>query len=123
MPSAMTQITPKIVCLGSLNMDLVIRVPRAPAEGETVQGDSIRYVPGGKGANQAVSCARQGARVSMLGRVGPDHHGEVLCEALKQDGILIRGVTVDPDESTGVALVMVEEGGLNRIVVIAGANG
>lgn len=123
MPPVMTQITPKIVCLGSLNMDLVIRVPRAPAEGETVQGDSIRYVPGGKGANQAVSCARQGARVSMLGRVGPDHHGEVLCKALKQDGILIRGVTVDPDESTGVALVMVEEGGLNRIVVIAGANG
>lgn len=119
----MTQIPPKVVCLGSLNMDLVIRVPRAPAEGETVQGKSITYVPGGKGANQAVSCARQGARVSMVGRVGPDHHGEVLCEALKQDGILVKGVLVDPEESTGVAMVMVEESGLNRIVVIAGANG
>ena len=119
----MTQIPPKVVCLGSLNMDLVIRVPRAPAEGETVQGKSITYVPGGKGANQAVSCARQGACVSMVGRVGPDHHGEVLCEALKQDGILVKGVLVDPEESTGVAMVMVEESGLNRIVVIAGANG
>lgn len=119
----MTQIPPKVVCLGSLNMDLVIQVQRAPAEGETVQGDSIKYVPGGKGANQAVSCARQGARVSMIGRVGQDHHGEILCEALEQDGILVKGVLIDPDESTGVAMVMVEETGLNRIVVIAGANG
>lgn len=123
MPSTMTQIPPKVVCLGSLNMDLVIQVQRAPSEGETVQGESIRYVPGGKGANQAVSCARQGARVSMMGRVGTDHHGKVLCDALKQDGILVKGVLVDPDESTGVAMVMVEESGLNRIVVIAGANG
>ena len=110
----MTQIPPKVVCLGSLNMDLVIQVRRAPSEGETVQGESISYVPGGKGANQAVSCARQGARVSMLGRVGPDHHGETLCEALKQDGIEVNGVLVDPDESTGVAMVMVDEGGRNR---------
>jgi len=119
----MTELQPKIVCLGSLNMDLVIAVPRAPAEGETVQGESIRYVPGGKGANQAVSCARQGSRVSMLGRVGPDHHGQVLCEALQQDGIAVHGVLTDPDVSTGVAMVMVEASGLNRIVVIAGANG
>jgi len=114
---------PKVVCLGSLNMDLVIAVPQAPAEGETAQGNSIRYVPGGKGANQAVSCARQGARVSMLGRVGPDHHGHVLREALQKDGIAVHGVVVDPEESTGVAMVMLEDSGLNRIVVIAGANG
>lgn len=119
----MTEIQPRVVCLGSLNMDLVISVPRAPAEGETVQGKSIRYVPGGKGANQAVSCARQGARVSMLGRVGPDHHGQVLCDALRQDGIAVHGVLIDPEVSTGVAMVMVEDSGLNRIVVIAGANG
>lgn len=119
----MTETQPKIVCLGSLNMDLVIAVPRAPAEGETVQGQSIKYVPGGKGANQAVSCARQGAKVSMLGRVGTDYHGQVLCDALTQDGIGTQGVLVDPDESTGVAMVMVEGNGLNRIVVIAGANG
>lgn len=112
-----------MVCLGSLNMDMVLQVQRAPAEGETVQGDSIRYVPGGKGGNQAVSCARQGARVSMIGRVGADHHGRTLCEALANDGISVQGVTTDPHEATGVALVMVESTGLNRIVVIAGANG
>lgn len=119
----MTETQPHMVCLGSLNMDMVLQVQRAPAEGETVQGDSIRYVPGGKGGNQAVSCARQGARVSMIGRVGADHHGRTLCEALANDGISVQGVTTDPDEATGVALVMVESTGLNRIVVIAGANG
>jgi ribokinase len=104
-------------------MDLVIQVQRAPQEGETVQGQSIRYLPGGKGANQAVSCARQGARVRMLGRVGADHHGSTLCEALSQDGIAIHGVVIDPEAPTGVAMVMLEASGLNRIVVIAGANG
>lgn len=104
-------------------MDLLLQVQWAPTEGETVQGESIRYVPGGKGANQAVSCARQGARVSMVGRVGPDHHGKILCNALAQDGIGVHGVATDPNEPTGVALVMVEATGLNRIVVIAGANG
>lgn len=112
-----------MVCLGSLNMDMVLQVQRAPAEGETVQGDSIQYVPGGKGGNQAVSCARQGAKVSMIGRVGADHHGRTLCEALANDGVSVQGVSIDQDEATGVALVMVESTGLNRIVVIAGANG
>lgn len=122
-PSTMTNTPPSVVCLGSLNMDLVLQVQRVPSEGETVQGESIRYVPGGKGANQAVSCARQGARVSMVGRVGPDHHGTTLCDALTHDGIAVHDVAVDPTEPTGVALVMVEATGLNRIVVIAGANG
>jgi len=119
----MTDTPPTVVCMGSLNMDLVLQVQRVPFEGETVQGQSIRYVPGGKGANQAVSCARQGARVSMVGRVGPDHHGKTLCDALAQDSIAVHDVAIDPTEPTGVALVMVEGTGLNRIVVIAGANG
>ncbi len=122
-PTGMTETQPYVVCLGSLNMDLVLQVQRAPAEGETVQGESIRYLPGGKGANQAVSCARQGARVSMVGRVGPDQHGKTLCNALMQDGIEVRDVVTDTSEPTGVAMVMVEATGLNRIVVIAGANG
>lgn len=114
---------PRVVCLGSLNMDLVLQVQQAPAEGETVLGQSIRYVPGGKGANQAVSCARQGAHVSMVGRVGNDAHGKTLCEALAHDGIAVHDVSVDPSEPTGVALVMLEATGSNRIVVVAGANG
>ncbi len=103
-------------------MDVVLQVQRVPAEGETVQGESIRHVPGGKGANQAVSCARQGARVSMVGRVGSDPHGKTLCQALAQDGIAVHHVAIDAHAPTGVALVMVEATGLNRIVVIAGAN-
>jgi ribokinase len=113
---------PRIVVLGSLNMDLVVRVPHAPAAGETLQGHSIHSIPGGKGGNQAVSCARQGALVSLVGCVGADASGEALCKALQQDGIDTSAVTTDASAPTGTALVMVEDTGQNRIVVIAGAN-
>lgn len=113
---------PRIVVLGSLNMDLVVRLPRIPAAGETLQGHSIARVPGGKGGNQAVSCARQGARVRLVGSVGDDAHGRALCAALRQDGIDTSAVAIHPGEPTGTALVMVEDSGQNRIVVIAGAN-
>jgi ribokinase len=119
----MMQVQPKVVCLGSLNMDLLIQVQHAPADGETVVGQSIQYVPGGKGANQAVSCARQGSCVSMLGRVGADSHGTTLRNSLSQEGISVDGIDIDPSEPTGIALVLLDEHGNNRIVVIAGANG
>lgn len=114
--------TPRIVVLGSLNMDLVLRVPHAPAAGETLLGHSIATIPGGKGANQAVSCAREGGRVSMIGCVGDDAHGHALRDALQRDGIDTTALRVDASEPTGTALVMVEDGGQNRIVMIAGAN-
>ena len=120
--TAMFIASPKVVFLGSLNMDLLIQVARAPREGETVQGHSIHYVPGGKGANQAVSCARQGACVSLVGCVGSDHHGVTLLAALVEDRIAVDGVLIDPGEPTGVAMVMVDDNGQNRIVCIAGAN-
>ena len=84
-----------IVVFGSINMDLVVRVPRAPAAGETLQGRSIDHVPGGKGGNQAVACARQGARVRLVGCVGDDAHGRALREALERDGIDTASVAVD----------------------------
>ena len=114
--------TPSIVVLGSLNMDLLLRVPHAPAAGETLHGRSIAYLPGGKGGNQAVGCARQGASVRMLGCVGADANGQVLREALARDGIDTQGVQTDAQQPTGVALVMVDDGAQNRIVVIPGAN-
>lgn len=114
---------PLIVVLGSLNMDLVLRVPHAPAAGETLPGRSIATIPGGKGANQAVSCAREGARVRMIGCVGADAHGQALRDALQRDGIDTAALRTDPSEPTGTALVMVEDSGQNRIVLIAGANG
>lgn len=113
--------TPDIVVFGSLNMDLVVRVPRAPRGGETLQGTSFFTNPGGKGANQAVACARQGARVAMVGCVGEDDFGRTLRGSLAADGIAVAHVrTAGP--TTGVAVVMVDDEGENRITVVPGAN-
>ena len=76
-----------IVVAGSLNMDLVMRLPRVPGPGETLSGHEFSTVPGGKGANQAVACARMGAPVAMVGRVGADANGRTLLDALKTDAI------------------------------------
>ncbi|HEY9096185.1 MAG TPA: ribokinase [Hydrogenophaga sp.] len=114
---------PSILVLGSLNMDVVVRVSRAPVGGETIEGKSVAYLPGGKGGNQAVSCARQGASVHLIGQVGDDAHGAALRAALAQDGIHHGDVCVDPAEATGVAVVMVDDQAQNRIVVVPGANG
>ncbi|MCW7538779.1 ribokinase [Aquabacterium sp. A7-Y] len=121
--TAAVQVTrPRLVVLGSLNMDLLVRVPRAPQAGETLTGHTFATLPGGKGGNQAVSCARQGAQVSMVGRVGADAYGAALREALVRDGIAHHAVKSDAGP-TGVALVMVDDSAQNRIVVIPGANG
>jgi len=121
-PATSSPPPPRIVVLGSLNMDLALRVPHAPAAGETLQGRSLDHIPGGKGGNQAVGCARQGADVRIVGCVGDDDHGRALCAALRRDGIDTASVAVDPSTPTGTALVMVDDAGQNRIVVIAGAN-
>jgi len=113
---------PRIVVLGSLNMDLVLRVPHAPAAGETLLGHSIANIPGGKGANQAVSCAREGGQVHMIGCVGHDAHGQALRESLERDGIDTAALRTVDAEPTGTALILVEDSGQNRIVTIPGAN-
>lgn len=110
-----------IVVFGSLNMDLVVRVDRAPRAGETLRGQEFMTNPGGKGANQAVACARQGASVAMVGCVGEDGFGESLRSALAADGIDVSQVRTVPG-STGVAVVMVDSDGENRITLIPGAN-
>ncbi|HLA08173.1 MAG TPA: PfkB family carbohydrate kinase, partial [Anaerolineales bacterium] len=74
-----------ILVVGSLNADLVVRAPRFPQPGETISGDDLQVIPGGKGANQAVAAARLGANVSMLGRVGNDGFGDFLLDNLKQN--------------------------------------
>jgi ribokinase len=113
--------TPDIVVFGSMNMDLVVRVARAPRGGETLRGHSFFTNPGGKGANQAVACARQGARVAMVGCVGEDDFGRTLRNALAADGIDVAPVRT-VGGSTGVAIVMVDEEGENRITIVPGAN-
>ena len=113
---------PTILVVGSINMDLVVRAPQMPAPGETVLGSGFATAPGGKGANQAVAVARQGARCVMVGRVGEDDFGRTLVEGLKAEGIDCENVFATPDAPTGVAVIIVDEKGENSIVVASGAN-
>ncbi len=112
-----------ILVVGSLNMDQVVRIPHLPALGETLLGaGSLKLVPGGKGANQAVAMARLGASVTMAGRVGSDPFGEQLLKALHNDGIDTDLVHVDKEEASGVAFIFLAPDGENAIVVASGAN-
>jgi ribokinase len=108
--------------VGSVNADLVVKVDRRPGAGETVLGSDLATYPGGKGANQAVAAARLGAKVSFLGRVGSDAHGEFLRSALNGDGVGTDALLPTPGAS-GVALITVDPDGDNSIIVSAGANG
>ncbi len=113
----------RIAVIGSLNMDLVVRAPRIPKPGETIIGaDDLHMIPGGKGANQAYASAMLGAEVSMVGRVGDDMFGEQLITSLKKAGVDTHNITRDSDAPTGIAMIVVEEGGQNSIVVSSGAN-
>lgn len=112
---------PKIVVIGSLNMDLVVKAVRAPKRGETVLGEEIHFIPGGKGANQAVGLARLGAEVMMIGAVGSDAFGVELLKALQKEGVNTSNVKVLDSEATGVASILLADGD-NSIVVVAGAN-
>ncbi|MGE8189552.1 ribokinase [Pseudomonas sp. NPDC086278] len=112
----------KVVVIGSLNMDLVTRAPRLPRGGETLIGQSFTTVSGGKGANQAVAAARLGAQVSMVGCVGNDAYGDELRNALLVEQIDCQAVSTVED-SSGVALIVVDDNSQNAIVIVAGANG
>ena len=113
-----------ILTVGSLNMDQIAQVARLPIQGETLLGNgSLRLVPGGKGANQAVAMARLGAQVSLAGRIGQDAFGAQLLQALQTDGVQTTLLTVDEQEATGVALIFLLPHGDNAIVVVSGANG
>lgn len=111
-----------IVVFGSINMDLVVRTPRLPAPGETLTGHTFFTAPGGKGANQAVACARLGALTRMVGRVGNDLFGEQLRISLRSAGVLDDDVLTTPGPS-GVALIAVDDAAENTIVIVPGANG
>jgi len=113
---------PTILVVGSINMDLVVRAPHRPAGGETVLGSGFATAPGGKGANQAVAVARQGARCVFLGRVGDDDFGRTLTDGMKAEGIDCTRVLVTAGVPTGVAVIIVDRHGENSIVVASGAN-
>ncbi len=112
----------KVLVIGSINMDLSMNLRKVPEAGETLGGEEYSYIPGGKGANQAVAAARMGAEVSLCGRVGDDADGEVLLNNLINNDIRTTLIKKDYQHKTGFAAISVESNGDNRIVVFAGAN-
>ena len=103
-------------------MDLTVTAERIPLKGETLKGENLRYIPGGKGANQAVAMARLGADVEMFGCVGNDSAGKALIQNMKEAGIETSHIKVIEGTPTGIAMITVGEND-NTIVVVAGANG
>ena len=112
-----------ILVIGSLNMDLVVSAERAPEAGETLHGQDFQTTPGGKGSNQAAAAAKLGASTAMAGRVGADEFGARLKNSLTNLGVDTSTVLTDETQPTGVALIIVDAAGENRILLVAGANG
>lgn len=113
--------SPRIAVVGSVNLDLVARCATLPRPGETVTGAVFDRIPGGKGANQAVACARLGAEVAMIAAVGRDSFAEEALAGLRESGVEL--LLHETDEATGVALITVDAEGETTIVVASGANG
>lgn len=111
-----------VVVVGSLNLDLIAEADRLPRPGETVHGSHYAEVAGGKGLNQAVAAARSGASVAFLGAVGSDESGIGLRAIVRREGIDDSGIAIVESQPSGRALVAVDRGGENSIVVVAGAN-
>lgn len=111
-----------VLVVGSLNADLVVRTERFPSAGETVAGADLVVGPGGKGANQAVAAARLGGEVTMVGAVGADAHGALVRDAVAAAGVDVARVATRPDTATGTAVITVDAGADNTIVVSPGAN-
>lgn len=111
----------KIGVVGSINMDMTVKAERIPKKGETLKGDDLQYIPGGKGANQAVAMAKLGADVEMFGCVGDDAAGVSLVENLKNCGVKADNIKVVEGVPTGLAIITVGEND-NTIIVVAGTN-
>ena len=112
-----------VVVLGSLNYDCIARIEEFPRPGQTLAAAALDFKLGGKGANQAVAAARQGANVAMIGCVGDDGAGHSYIDYLRRRGILTGGIIVREEESTGTAMILVRKrDGENTIVVGAAAN-
>ncbi len=111
-----------ILVVGSVNLDYSASVPRLPTAGETVTGATLDRFPGGKGANQALAAKRLGADVRLIGCVGEDAYTEEALALLREEGVDLGSLVVDPSSPTGVAMISVDPSGENTIVVAPGAN-
>jgi ribokinase len=113
---------PRVLVVGSANVDYTVQVPRLPRPGETVSDGSLFINHGGKGANQALAARRLGADVRLLAAVGDDAAGRGLREALAAAGVDVKGVALTTLAATGTALIVVDSSGRNQIAVAPGAN-
>ncbi|MFI5040315.1 MAG: ribokinase [Acidimicrobiales bacterium] len=116
--------SPEVVVVGSVNLDTTVVVERLPAPGETLLATGLHTAMGGKGANQAVTCARQGVTTAFVGAVGDDATGRALLDTLAEEGVDLRFTRVVPPgmAQTGQALITVDGAGANTVIVAAGAN-
>jgi ribokinase len=114
--------TPRIVVVGSYNRDIVLSVAHLPAPGETCLGLGRLESPGGKGSNQAIQAARCGARAAMIAAIGADAAGEEALQIWREAGVDASGVVRLSEAGTGMAMILVDQGGENSIVVDSGAN-
>lgn len=112
----------KILVIGSINADHVVRLNHFPSPGETVHGNNYQIIPGGKGANQAVACARLGGQVALLSAIGDDEIGSAMAKNFSFEKIDASGVEVIKGMTTGVALIFVNSEGENVISICSGAN-
>ena len=118
----MKVMTKKIVVLGSLNVDSIMKMPRMPLVGETMALTNVTTAPGGKGANQAVAAARQGADVSFIGAIGNDANGQFMRATLVNNGVNVDQLKTNGDVPTGSAFIMLQDDGANTILIHGGAN-
>jgi ribokinase len=114
---------PRIIVVGSVNIDFTVYVPHLPRPGETLGGEQFMVAPGGKAGNQAIAAARLGANVSLIACVGDDEFGPRLRASLEADRIDCAGVSVIPNCTSGIAMVVVDPTGCNSIVTVEGSNG
>ena len=113
---------PAVVVVGSINLDVVVRCAALPKPGQTVTADDLREHGGGKGANQAVAAARLGARTTLIGRVGGDGAGQRLRTGLAAEGVAVPADLLSDGVASGTAIIAVEHGGENHILLVPGAN-
>lgn len=112
----------RIIVLGSINMDVVAQTPRHPRPGETLLGSNVRFVPGGKGANQAVAASRLGHRVTLVGKLGQDSTGIALRAFLQGENLDLDHLTFSPTAPSGTAIITVADDAENIIIVVSGSN-
>ncbi len=112
----------KVIVLGSLNVDTILKIKRFPNPGETLESLEKNSAAGGKGANQAVAAVRSGAQTTMIGQIGDDDLGKFMLKSLKKDQINVSPVTINKSIGTGTATVLLDENGQNCILVYGGAN-